>query len=294
MKTLITGCSGLVGNALIENLFQKGHSIQCLKRNHSEESRSFWATGSLPSTTDPIFHSVVHLAGDNVATDRWTENKKKAILDSRIIGTRELVEYLSLQEIKPKVFLCASAVGFYGNRSDEILDENSTSGEGFLADVCRQWEREAQRLIPLGVRVVHLRFGMVMSPNGGALQKMAAPFRLGLGGIVGTGNQFISWISIRDLVNIVDFIIRNENIKGPVNVVSPIPATNREFTKTLGYVLGRPTILPLPAFAVKMVFGQMADEMLLTSARATPKVLLEADYQFKDQSLEAVMRACLK
>lgn len=294
MKTLITGCTGLVGNSLVEYLFQKGHSIQCLKRNVEGQVSVFWNTQGLPTNSDNIFDNVVHLAGENVATGRWTNKKKEAILSSRVDGTRELIDYISLLTDKPKTFLCASAVGYYGNRGDEILDENSTLGSGFLADVCDQWEAQTARLQAMNIRVINLRFGMVLSPHGGALHKMIPAFQVRLGGVVGSGKQYISWISIRDLVRIIDFVIKNESISGPVNVVSPIPATNRELTETLGKVLSKPTMFKVPGFMAKAIFGQMADEMLLTSARVTPTVLLESGYTYKDQSLEGVLRYCIK
>jgi len=292
MKTLITGASGLVGNALVDYLFKNGHSIQCLKRNADPNNNTFWATQSIPAKTESTFDAVIHLAGKNVAQGRWSVRKKNDILMSRVNGTRELIDYISLLPQKPKVFLCASAVGFYGNRGDEILDESSSPGDGFLADVCRQWEGETLRLNNMGVRVVNLRFGMILSPKGGALKKMVPPFRMRLGGIIGSGKQYISWISIRDLVKIVDFIITRENIKGPVNMVSPIQVTNRQFTESLGKTLNRPTLFKVPAILAKLLFGQMADEMLLTSTRVTPKVLLESGYEFIDQSLDAVLSHC--
>jgi uncharacterized protein (TIGR01777 family) len=292
MKTLITGSSGLVGSSLVEFLFKKGHSIQCLKRNSEADSDNFWATQELPENNATEFDTVIHLAGENVAQGRWTEKKKKSILLSRLEGTKELVDYISILTEKPKVFLCASAVGYYGSRGNEILDENSSLGTGFLADVCRQWEKETQRLSAMGVRVVNLRFGMVLSPRGGALHKMIPPFQARLGGIIGSGQQYISWISIRDLVKIVDFIIQRDHIKGPVNVVSPIQTTNKELTKALGKVLNRPTPFKVPAFMAQLIFGQMADEMLLGSSRVTPKILLEAGYEFEDQSLDAVLQYC--
>lgn len=292
MNTLITGCSGLVGNALIEYLFAQGHSIQCLKRNKGSRPGNFWAIDNLPNK-ELTFDAVVHLAGENVAQHRWTASVKKEILRSRVDGTRELIDYLVSLPRKPQVFLVASGVGFYGSRGDEILDEDSPSGEGFLADVCRQWEKETERLAAMGVRVVMLRFGMILSPRGGALHKMLGPFKSGLGGVVGTGEQYISWVSIRDVVATTDFLLSRPGIEGPVNVVSPIAATNREFTESLGRVLGRPTLLKVPEFIARITFGQMAEETLLSSIRVTPKVLLENDYQFRDQSLDAVLRFCL-
>lgn len=294
MKTMITGCTGLVGSALIESLFKNGHSIQCLKRDTTPETHHFWDTDSLPKDHNDGFDTIIHLAGENVANGRWTKKKKEQILNSRLDGTRELIDYISLLANKPKVFLCASAIGYYGDRGNEILDEGSSLGVGFLAEVCRQWEKETQRLSSLGIRIVNLRFGMILSPNGGALHKMIPPFKAGLGGVVGTGKQHMSWISIRDVVSIIDFITKNETIKGPVNVVSPIQTTNKEFTKTLGKVLNRPTIFKVPAAAARLVFGQMADEMLLTSSRVTPQKLIQSGYQYVDQSLESVLRYCVE
>lgn len=294
MKTLITGSSGLVGSALVEYLFKKGHSIQCLKRNPETDSNHFWATNVLPENSDGIFQTVIHLAGENVAQGRWTQKKKQQILMSRLNGTKELVDYISTLKQKPSVFLCASAIGYYGSRGDEILDENSSLGNGFLADVCRQWEKEAQRLSTMGIRVVNLRFGMILSPKGGALHKMIPPFQARLGGIIGSGKQYISWISIRDLTKIIDFVITRDHIRGPVNVVSPIQTTNRGLTEALGKALNRPTLFKIPTFMARLLFGQMADEMLLSSTRVTPKVLLESGYEFKDQSLDAVLHYCVE
>jgi uncharacterized protein len=294
MKTLITGSSGLVGSALVEYLFRKGHSLQCLKRNEKGSSNRFWATDTIPEDSGSIFQNVIHLAGANVAQGRWTIKKKEQILRSRLEGTKELVDYISRLKEKPSVFLCASAIGYYGSRGANILDEKSSLGNGFLADVCHQWEKETQRLSSMGVRTVNLRFGMILSPKGGAIHKMAPPFRARLGGIIGNGKQYISWISIRDLVEIVDFIIKKDHIKGPVNVVSPIQTTNTGLTKALGKALNKPTLLKIPAFMARLLFGQMADEMLLSSTRVMPRVLLASGYEFKDQSLDAVLHYCLE
>lgn len=294
MKTLITGCSGLVGSALVEYLFTQGHSIQCLKRNDNPEQKHYWATDDLPASEDDPVETVIHLAGENVADGRWSAVKKKQILMSRVRGTRDLVDYFSTQSKKPRLFVCASAVGYYGNRGDEILDEKSSSGDGFLAEVCRQWEDESQKISSLGVRVVNLRFGMVLSPKGGALHKMLPAFKARAGGKIGNGNQYVSWISIRDLVAIVQFIIDNQTIEGPVNIVSPAPTTNRALTKSLGKALERPAIFTIPATISKLIFGQMADEMLLSSTRAVPRVLLQSGYAFIDESLDEVLKFCVE
>lgn len=293
MKTMITGSSGLVGSALIEYLFKNGHSIECLKRNSGSNSDHFWATDMLSKKTDSIFQNIIHLAGENVAHGRWTSKRKRQILLSRVEGTRKLVDYIFTLKNKPHTFLCASAIGYYGNRGDEILNEQSSLGNGFLADVCHQWEQETQRLTTLGVRVVNLRFGMILSSRGGALQKMIPLFQSRLGGVIGSGKQHISWITIRDLSQIVEFIINKDHVKGPVNIVSPIQTTNRELTRALGKALDRLTPFRIPGVMAKLLFGQLADEMLLSSTRVTPKVLLESGYKFSDQSLDAVLRRCI-
>jgi uncharacterized protein (TIGR01777 family) len=294
MITLITGCTGLVGNALVPHLFKKGYSIQCLKRTSNGTKGHFWATEALPETGAGGFDVVIHLAGENVAAARWSESQKEKIMNSRVDGTRELVDYLSQLARRPKIFICASAVGFYGNRGDTLLTENSNAGQGFLAEVCQRWEAEANRLRSLDVRTINLRFGMVLSPEGGALHKMLPPFRAGVGGILGDGKQYVSWISIRDLVEIVRFVIERENISGPVNVVSPIAATNKELTEAVANAVQKRAFMRVPAFAARLAFGQMADDMLLTSTRATPRVLLENGYTFQDQSLRAVIQYCVK
>lgn len=294
MNVLITGCSGLVGSALVEYLFSNGYSIQCLKRDKDRGSSLFWNTQSLPRETSGNYNSVIHLAGENVASGRWTSKKKEQILTSRVEGTRKLIDYISLLPQKPEIFICASAVGYYGNRKNEILDEECSLGTGFLADVCYQWETETKRLQDMGIRVVNLRFGMILSPNGGALQKMIPAFKMKLGGVVGSGKQIISWVSIRDVVRIVDFVIKNENIAGPVNTVTPNPTTNKDLTKTIGEVLQCPTFLFVPEFIAKLAFGQMAEEMLLTSCRAIPKVLHDSGFEFRDLSLDKVLSYCIR
>lgn len=294
MRTLISGGTGLVGSALIESLHSSGHDLRCLKRDKSEESDTFWRTDDLfdsSSETQP-FDNVIHLAGENVAKGRWNGKLKRNILESRIVGTRKLIDYLEELDTKPSTFLCASAIGFYGSRQDEQLTETSGLGGGFLADVCRQWEKESRRAEQLGIRVVNLRFGMVLSPNGGALQKMVPPFRLGLGGPIGKGTSYMSWISIRDIPEIVKFILSTPSITGPVNIVSPTPVTNKEFTKALAKTLDKPARLPAPPFMLRLMFGEMADEMLLSSSRAIPEKLLNCGYQFKDTDLLETLKYC--
>ena len=294
MKILISGASGLVGSSLVESLFKKGHTIRPLQRHKEKNWGRLWDTDALDDAADPApFDVVIHLAGENVSGGRWNAARKEKILRSRVDGTWELVDYISEPRRRPKVFICASAVGYYGNCGDTIVDERSPLGSGFLADVCRQWEETAAKAELAGIRVVSLRFGLILSPRGGALHKMLPPFRTGLGGVVGSGDQYISWIGIRDLTEIVQFIIENESLSGPVNVVTPTPVTNRVFSKTLGKVLNRPTIMPAPAFLVRLLFGEMADEMLLSSARVMPARLLEAGYRFQDEDLGQTLISCI-
>lgn len=295
MKTLITGASGLVGSALIESLFKKGHTIRCLQRNKSKNLQQLWDASVFQPETDnqAPFDVVIHLAGENVAGGRWNAARKEKILRSRVDGTRQLVDILSEPQNRPKVFLCASATGYYGDCGNRDVDERSPLGSGFLADVCRQWEEAAARAEQAGIRVVYLRFGMILSPKGGALHKMLPAFKAGLGGVVGSGEQFISWTPMNDLTEIVHFLIVNETTRGPYNVIAPTPVTNRAFTKTLGEVLGKPTIFPAPAFLVRLIFGEMADEMVLSSCKARPTRLLEAGYRFQEEDLRHTLVSCV-
>jgi uncharacterized protein len=297
MKTLISGASGLVGSALVEHLFAKGHTIRCLQRHKQPVEGRIWDIARLyaaPVETPP-FDVIIHLAGENVADGRWTSAKKERILTSRVAGSRQLVDFLtSLDEAsRPATLMCASAIGFYGNGGEALFTENSPGGSGFLAEVCKQWENEAARAAAYGIRVVHLRFGMILSPKGGALHKMLPPFKAGLGGIIGNGRQYMSWISIRDLSDIVDFVIRTEAIRGPVNVVAPEAITNRDFTKVLGQIVNRPTMLPAPAFLLRLIFGEMADEMLLTSSKVSPVKLMHSGYRFQDSDLQNTLAWCV-
>jgi uncharacterized protein (TIGR01777 family) len=237
---------------------------------------------------------VIHLAGENIAGLRWTEEKKKAIRDSRVIGTRNLVNSLAKLKEKPKVFLAGSAMGFYGDRGDEIVNEASQAGDTFLSDVSKEWEMESRRAEDLGIRTVLLRTSIVLSKDGGALATMMTPFKFGVGGVIGSGKQWMSWISLDDVVGIVNFALENEKLRGAVNVASPNPVTNEDFTKTLGEVLYRPTILPLPEFAVNLVFGEMGDALLIHSTRVEPKRLNEAGYKFKFPNLKAAIENAVK
>jgi uncharacterized protein (TIGR01777 family) len=238
------------------------------------------------------FDAAIHLAGESIV-GRWTDAKKKSIRDSRVLGTQHLAEALAKASQHPGALICASAVGFYGNRGGEILQENSAPGDDFLSHVCREWEGAARTAVHGGIRTVHTRFGLVLSRDGGALPKMLPPFRLGLGGRVGSGRQWWSWVDVQDVAGAILHVLKT-NLQGPVNVVAPNPVTNAEFTKVLGSVLRRPTIFPLPAFAARLAFGQMADELLLASQRVAPTKLIETGYQFKFANLRSSLESLLK
>ena len=230
------------------------------------------------------FDAVIHLAGETIA-GRWTEAKKAKILNSRVVGTRNLAQALAQTREKPGVFVCASAIGYYGNRGDELLREQGSAGTGFLAHVCQQWETATAPAEQAGIRTARTRFGVVLSPKGGALQKMQLPFKLGLGGAIGDGLQWWSWIDVEDLVGAIHHILKTDLLQGPVNVVAPRPVTNAEFTKTLASALSRPAILPMPAFAVKLLLGQMGEEVLLGSQRVEPSKLISSGYPFRFREL---------
>lgn len=295
MKVLVTGSTGLVGSALVPFLLTSGHQVARLVRSPPTAGGDVhWdpAAGRLEPTNLEGLDAVVHLAGERI-TGRWTAAKKARIRSSRVQGTRLLAETLARLARPPKTLVCASAIGYYGDRGDEVLREESPSGAGFLAEVCREWEAAARPAAEKGIRVVHLRIGVVLSAAGGALALMLTPFKLGLGGRVGSGQQYMSWIAIDDLAGIIQHALTNESLRGPVNAVAPRAITNREFTKTLGRVLGRPTVFPMPAFAARLAFGQMADELLLASARVEPARLIASGYKFRTPELEAALRHLL-
>ncbi len=296
MNILISGSRGLVGSSASTSLKSKGHAVKTLVRHRPTElSEILWSpteSGPEPEALEGV-DAVVHLAGESIASGRWTETKKRAIRDSRVLGTRLLSETLTHMKRPPMVLLCASAIGYYGNRGEEILKEESSPGTDFLAGVCKDWEAACALGAQAGIRIVHLRFGMILSPNGGALGKMLLPFKMGVGGILGPGTQYMSWIALDDVVEIIAFALGADFLRGPVNVVSPKAVTNFEYTKILGRVLGRPTIFSMPAFAVRLAFGEMADALLLSSAHVEPAALTRAGYSFQWPDLKNALNHLL-
>jgi uncharacterized protein (TIGR01777 family) len=292
MKVLIAGASGLVGSALIPALEAEGAEVTRLVRSSAGAREIEWHPNNdqIDATQLEGFDAVINLAGENIAAGRWTDDQKRKIHDSRVNGTHLLSEAIARLKQRPAVFLCASATGIYGDRGDETLDEQSESGGGFLAGVCREWEMATEPAVQAGVRTVNLRFGPILARAGGMLAKLLTPFKMGMGGKVGSGKQYISWVAIDDAVGAIQLALQNESLRGPLNVVSPNPVTNEIFTKTLGHVLSRPTALAMPAFAVRLAFGEMADEMLLTSQRVIPKKLSDAGYEFQQPELEGALR----
>tara|TARA_R110002095_G_scaffold78106_2_gene67162 strand:- start:123008 stop:123871 length:864 start_codon:yes stop_codon:yes gene_type:complete len=237
--------------------------------------------------------AVIHLGGTNIANKRWSPEVKKTIYNSRVQSTRLLANTLASLDNPPATFLCASAIGYYGDRGSVRVDENSPRGLGFLANVCEAWEQATQPAVKAGIRVVNMRFGMILDKSAGALSKMLTPFKLGAGGKIGSGSQYWSWIALPDVINAILFCLQNEGVQGPVNFVAPDEVTNLKFTKTLGKVLSRPTCLPVPAFGIKTLFGEMGQELMLSSARVTPERLRSAGFEFQYAKLEDALRSIL-
>lgn len=296
-RILVSGVSGPIGAALVPALKSDGVRIARLMRVESagsDEASVAW-NPMQPLAPEKIsgFDAVIHLAGETIV-GRWTEAKKKKIRESRVIGTRNLAQALAGAAVKPRVFICSSAVGVYGDRGDELLTESSAPGNGFLADVCREWEAATQPTAEAGIRTVQIRTGVVLSSKGGALGKMLTPFKMGVGGRIGNGRQWMSWIDVQDLVATIHHILKNDSLRGPVNMVGPAPVTNAEFTKTLAAVLRRPAIFPMPAFAVKAAFGEMGRTVLLGSQRVEPKRLTDSGYTFRFKTLRESLVNVLK
>ncbi len=284
MKVAITGSSGLIGSALCTYITEQGHEVlRIVRQPTGDADQILWdtATGKLQEEKLEGTDAIVHLAGESIASSRWTPAQKAKIRDSRIEGTKQLATAINNLTRPPRVVVSGSAIGFYGDRGNEELTELSQPGTGFLADVCRDWEKSISSVRAKAVRVVNLRTGVVLSTKSGALQKMLPIFQLGGGGNIGSGRQYMSWIALEDEVQAIWHMIKTDSMVGPVNCVAPNPVSNAEFTKILGSVIHRPTILPLPEFAARLIMGEMADELLLASQRCQPKSLLTNGYTFK-------------
>lgn len=296
-RVLVSGSSGLVGSALVPKLQEAGHQvIRLVRRPASGSHEIYWnpETGELDRKALVGIEAVINLAGYGIAERRWTEEVKNLIRNSRVQSTRLLAQSLADLEPKPRVLVNASAVGYYGDRGNEELTEESPPGRDFLAQVCQEWESATEPAARTGIRVVCCRLGVVLSDRGGALQRMRLPFLLCLGGRIGSGQQHWSWIHIADAVRAFLFVLEKEALRGPVNFVSPQPVTNAEFTRILGRVLRRPTVLPMPAFAARLVFGEMADALFLSSARVIPRKLQEHGFTFEYPELESALRQLLQ
>ncbi len=297
-RVLLSGASGLIGGALLPSLEQGGAEVVRLVRGPAQGANQIsWdslAESTVSSAPPPAisgFEAVIHLAGETIV-GRWTEAKKKAIRESRVRATMNLATALARAESKPRVFVCASAIGFYGDRGEQILTEQSASGQGFLAEVCREWEDASRIASEAGIRTVNLRTGLVLSGKGGALQKMLTPFKLGLGGRIGSGNQWWSWIHIDDMVGGIQQALGTESLSGAVNMVGPNPVRNGEFTRVLASVLARPAIFPVPGFALALAFGKMAaDELFLSSQHVKPEKLEATGYGFRFPDLGGALES---
>jgi uncharacterized protein len=290
-RILVTGASGPIGTAFLGSLGPTGVEVVRLVHGPARDASQVSWNPLVPVSVAAVsgFDVVVHLAGESVV-GRWTDEKKKAILESRVLGTRNLASALAQSPAKPRLFVCASAVGFYGNRDDEILNEDSRSGDGFLPEVGCQWEAATRIATEAGIRTVNIRIGLALSSKGGALGSVLTPFKLGLGGRLGTGRQWWSWIHIDDLVGSIHHVMRTESLSGPVNLVAPIPVRNAEFTKVLASVLGRPAFFPVPEFALRLAFGEMAaKELLLSSQRVEPAKLRATGYVFRFSDLRSAL-----
>ncbi len=295
MKVAVTGSSGLIGSSLISFLSKKDVTVSRILRENPEDNEISWKPegGDWDSAFAGGIDGIVHLAGENIASGRWTRKKKEKIRNSRIEGTKKLCEHILKLPTTPSVFVCASAIGYYGDRGVEFLNEGSPRGSGFLPDVCLGWEEAAESVSKAGIRVVNVRFGIVLSKDGGALAKMLTPFKMGMGGKIGSGTQYMSWVAMDDVTGAIYHTLVTDSLKGAVNVTAPNPVTNKEFTNTLGKVLNRPTVMPMPAFAARLAFGEMANDLLLASTKVAPKRLSDSGYDFQYPELENALKHVL-
>ena len=294
MNVLIGGSNGLIGKELVNRLRSEGHRVICLVRREPFSSDEIqWDIPNRKINLKDVssIDGVIHLGGAPIVDRRWSASVCEELRSSRILSTELLVETLKEANVSPKLFICASAIGIYGDRLDEKLTERSSVGRGFLADLTADWEKMASKASI--ERVISARFGIVLSPTGGALGKMLLPFRLGVGGKLGAGHHYMSWITLSDAVSALMFMLESSNSTGPINIVSPSPVRNEEFTRILGKVLGRPALFPVPSFALRLLFGSMVDEVLLSSQRVIPDVLLREGFKFDDSNLETALSEML-
>lgn len=294
LRVAITGASGLIGAQLTPFLRTGGHSVDIMVRNaEAAGSHILWKPndGFVDVAALQGADAVVHLAGENIAGGRWSDERKNRVMRSRVEGTSTIAKALASMAAKPRVLIVASAIGYYGARGDETLTEESEPGEGFLADVCRAWEDAAKPAEDAGIRVVRIRFGVVLSASGGALATMLPAFKLGAGGVLGSGRQYMSWIALDDAIGLIHHALMNEDVTGAVNATAPEPVTNRTFTKTLGKVIRRPTVLPVPSIAIKTLFGEMGDALLLQGSRVLPAKAQATGFRFLYPDLESALRA---
>ena len=299
MRILVSGASGLIGSALILCLRTKGMEPAVLVRRSAEadgRSRIHWNPDNNLLDTQSLsgFDAVVHLAGENIASGRWTPARKQRIYDSRVKGTALLAAALASCPAPPKAFLCSSAIGYYGDRGDEVLDETSMPGRGFLAETCIAWEDAGKMAVDAGIRTVHLRTGVVLSRDAGMLVRLLPPFRLGLGGPLGLGRAWMSWIALEDMVNVILHCMGEDGLRGPVNAVAPNPVTNLEFTRALARVLRRPAVFPVPPIVLRLAFGEMAKELLLSSTRVVPRRLEASGFTWRRPDMQGVLKSLLQ
>ena len=294
-RILVSGVSGPIGAALLPPLKSRGYEVTRLVRGAAQSHDQISWDPAKPIAPESVsgFDAVIHLAGESIV-GRWTEEKKAKIRSSRVTGTTALAQALAQAKEKPQVFASSSAIGYYGDRGSEVLNESSAPGEGFLSDVCREWEAATHDAVSAGIRTVSMRTGVVLSREGGALAKMLTPFKMGAGGKIGNGQQWMSWIDVQDMVGAIHHILKSDLLQGPVNMVAPRPVTNEEFTRTLASVLARPAIFPMPAFVVKLAFGEMGETVLLGSQRVEPTQLVMSGYPFRFSSLRASLENILK
>ena len=294
-RILVSGVSGPIGAALLPALKTRGYDVARLVRGPAAGEQQIAWDPAKPIASESVsgFDAVVHLAGESIV-GRWTDTKKLKIRSSRVAGTTNLAQALAQAKNKPQVFVCSSAIGYYGDRGDEVLNEQSAPGGGFLPDVCREWEVATKAAADAGIRTVQMRTGIVLSTTGGALGKMLMPFKMGVGGRIGDGRQWMSWIDVQDMVGAIHHILKSDLLQGPVNMVAPKPVTNAEFTKTLASAVSRPAIIPVPAFVVKLAFGEMGETVLLGSQRVEPTQLVMSGYPFRFSTLRASLENILK